>query len=58
MDARPARRRTTSSLLRLGRLGLIARTLVMELDGVVIGDLYLHVEDAWTQAEVADRAGA
>jgi RimJ/RimL family protein N-acetyltransferase len=34
----------------------LARTLLMELDGVVIGDLYLSVGDAWAQAEVADRA--
>ena len=31
-------------------------TLVVELDGRVIGDLMLRVEDAWAQAEVADRA--
>ena len=31
-------------------------TLVVELDGVVIGDLMLRVEDAWAQAEVRDRA--
>jgi RimJ/RimL family protein N-acetyltransferase len=44
-------------LLRLGRNGAVDRMLVMELDGphgTVIGDLYLHVEDAWTQAEVKD----
>jgi RimJ/RimL family protein N-acetyltransferase len=34
----------------------LSRTLLMELDGVVIGDLYLAVGDAWAQAEVADRA--
>jgi RimJ/RimL family protein N-acetyltransferase len=41
-------------LLRLGRTGAVDRMLVMELDGVVIGDLYVHVEDAWTQVEVED----
>jgi RimJ/RimL family protein N-acetyltransferase len=39
--------------LHPGRLG---KTLVFELDGLVIGDLMLAVEDAWSQAEVADRA--
>ena len=34
----------------------LARTLVVELQGEVIGDLMLKVEDAWAQAEVADRA--
>jgi RimJ/RimL family protein N-acetyltransferase len=29
----------------------------MEVDGAVIGDLYLHVTDAWAQEDVADRAG-
>lgn len=33
----------------------LSRTLVIELDGVVIGDLYLVVQDAWSQAEVTDR---
>jgi RimJ/RimL family protein N-acetyltransferase len=34
----------------------LARTLVILLDGQVIGDLMLKVEDAWAQAEVADQA--
>ena len=34
----------------------LARTIVVELQGEVIGDLMLKVEDAWAQAEVADRA--
>jgi RimJ/RimL family protein N-acetyltransferase len=34
----------------------LAKTLVVELDGVVIGDLMLAVEDGWAQAEVAERA--
>jgi|tagenome__1003787_1003787.scaffolds.fasta_scaffold20795985_2 RimJ/RimL family protein N-acetyltransferase len=33
-----------------------AKTLVVELDGVVIGDLMLAPEDAWAQSEVAERA--
>ena len=36
--------------------GRLAKTLVVELDGEVIGDLMLAIEDAWSQAEVADRA--
>ena len=34
----------------------LAKTLIIELDGQVIGDLMLAVEDAWAQAEVADQA--
>ncbi|WP_026403166.1 GNAT family N-acetyltransferase [Actinomadura rifamycini] len=34
----------------------LANLLVIELDGRVIGDLTLGVEDAWAQAEVADQA--
>ena len=34
----------------------LAKTLVVELDDAVIGDLYLSVEDAWGQAEVAENA--
>jgi RimJ/RimL family protein N-acetyltransferase len=33
-----------------------AVTLAVEQDGVVIGDLYLHVEDAWAQTEVLQAA--
>jgi RimJ/RimL family protein N-acetyltransferase len=33
-----------------------ARTLVIELDGVVIGDLMVGIKDGWAQAEVADEA--
>jgi RimJ/RimL family protein N-acetyltransferase len=44
-------------VLRFGELGLLARTLVIELDGVVIGDLYLQVTDAWSQVDTAARAG-
>jgi RimJ/RimL family protein N-acetyltransferase len=31
------------------------RTLVIEVDGQVVGDLYLAISDAWAQAEVQDR---
>lgn len=34
----------------------LAKTLVVELDGVVIGDLMLAVQDAWAQSEVQDQA--
>ncbi len=34
----------------------LATTLLVELDGAVVGDLMVKVEDAWAQAEVADRA--
>jgi RimJ/RimL family protein N-acetyltransferase len=33
--------------------GRISSTLLMELDGVVVGDLMIRIEDAWAQAEVA-----
>lgn len=38
------------------REGRLAVTLIVELDGLVIGDLMLRVEDAWSQEEVADQA--
>ena len=34
----------------------LSKMVVIELDGEVIGDLMLVVENAWAQAEVADRA--
>jgi RimJ/RimL family protein N-acetyltransferase len=34
----------------------LAKTLVIELEGEVIGDLMLAVEDAWAQSEVATQA--
>lgn len=34
----------------------MSKTLVIERDGVIIGDLMLAPEDAWAQTEVADRA--
>lgn len=34
----------------------LAKTLVIELDGVVIGDLMLAIEDGWAQSEAAERA--
>lgn len=36
--------------------GRLADTVVVELDGVVIGDLMLRVHDAWSQAEVVSEA--
>ena len=44
-------------VLRFGEHDLLARTLVIVLDGVVLGDLYLRVSPAWAQADTADRAG-
>lgn len=34
----------------------LANTVVVELDGRLIGDFMLRVEDAWAQAEVTDEA--
>src|SRR6187200_3019242 len=34
----------------------LSKTLVIELDGQVIGDLMIAIEDAWAQAEVAEQA--
>lgn len=34
----------------------LSRTLLIELGGAVIGDLYVAVGDAWAQSEVAERA--
>lgn len=34
----------------------LGKTLVVELDGDVIGDLMVAIGDAWAQAEVADQA--
>jgi RimJ/RimL family protein N-acetyltransferase len=34
----------------------LATTVILEHDGTLIGDFMLRVEDAWAQAEVADRA--
>ncbi len=36
--------------------GRLSTSIVVELDGEVIGHLKVCVEDAWSQAEVADRA--
>ena len=44
-------------VVRFGELGLLARTLAIELDGVLLGDLYLHVTPSWAQSDTADRAG-
>jgi RimJ/RimL family protein N-acetyltransferase len=34
----------------------LAKTLVIEREGTVIGDLMVKIEDAWAQAEIAERA--
>ncbi|HEY5784108.1 MAG TPA: GNAT family N-acetyltransferase [Microlunatus sp.] len=34
----------------------LAKTVIIELDGQVIGDLMLQIEDGWGQAEAAERA--
>jgi RimJ/RimL family protein N-acetyltransferase len=34
----------------------LAKTLLVERDGVVAGDLMIAVEDAWAQSDVADQA--
>lgn len=34
----------------------LARTMVVEHDGTLIGDLMLTIDDAWAQTEVAERA--
>jgi RimJ/RimL family protein N-acetyltransferase len=34
----------------------LAHAVIVQLDGRIIGDFMLKVEDAWAQAEVADRA--
>lgn len=36
--------------------GRLAATVIVELDGLVIGDLMLRVGDAWAQAEVTEQA--
>ena len=34
----------------------LARTLVLELDGRIVGDLYVGITDAWSQSDVAEQA--
>ena len=34
----------------------LSRTLVLEHDGRLVGDLYLGISDAWSQSDVAERA--
>ncbi|TXL61385.1 GNAT family N-acetyltransferase [Aeromicrobium terrae] len=36
--------------------GRLATTVIVELDGTIIGDFMLRVDDAWAQAEVRDQA--
>jgi RimJ/RimL family protein N-acetyltransferase len=38
--------------------GSLAKSLILERDGEVIGDLMIAVEDGWGQAEVAEQARA
>ena len=42
-------------VLGAGRRDMLATTVVISLDGSVVGHLYLHVEDAWAQAEVREQ---
>jgi RimJ/RimL family protein N-acetyltransferase len=39
-----------------GDPGRLAKTLIIELNGAVIGDLMLSIEDAWAQLEIKDQA--
>jgi RimJ/RimL family protein N-acetyltransferase len=41
---------------QFGTAESLARTIVVELDATIVGDLMLKVEDAWAQAEVAEQA--
>jgi RimJ/RimL family protein N-acetyltransferase len=41
---------------RFGNEEFRIRTLVIERDGQMVGDLYLSISDTWAQAEVQDRA--
>lgn len=41
---------------RFESAGRLAKTLVLERAGEVVGDLMVSVEDAWAQAEVAEQA--
>jgi RimJ/RimL family protein N-acetyltransferase len=36
----------------------LTSTLVIEMDGEIVGDLMLRIGDAWAQAEIAERARA
>ena len=53
LSAAPSR---DEHLVRHAERGRLASMLIVELDGVPIGDLMLRVMDAWAQAEVSDRA--
>ena len=43
-------------LIQFERLDSLAKTLVVELQGEVIGDLMVTVEDGWAQAEILEQA--
>jgi RimJ/RimL family protein N-acetyltransferase len=45
-------------VMRVGRFDVLSRSLVIEVDDRLVGDLYLHVEDAWAQSEVAEEGKA
>jgi RimJ/RimL family protein N-acetyltransferase len=45
-------------VMRVGRSDVLSRTLVIEVDDRLVGDLYVHVEDAWAQSEVAEQGKA
>lgn len=42
-------------VMRVGRFDVMPRTIVIEIDDRVVGDLYLRVEDAWAQSEVTEQ---
>lgn len=52
----PGRPTAYDDWLLLMDLEVMRRTLVLELDGALVGDLYLHVEDGWAQHEVREAA--
>jgi RimJ/RimL family protein N-acetyltransferase len=45
-------------LLDQGERGGLARMVLVLRDDTVVGHLYLHVEDAWAQAEVREQAAS
>jgi len=54
MPSRPAS--YDAWLMSLGK-DVLPRTLVVERDGVLVGDLYLQVGDAWAQVEAPEPRG-
>ena len=45
-------------VMAAGKRDMLSTTVVISLDDVVVGHLYLHVEDAWAQAEVRSQGEA